>query len=274
MDDLIKREFNLWQESREEYLGLPYDKFKSDCPPLLYIGGNSLCDEHPRMLVVSLEPLHDRRTYGKQLEFLRANGPDSISRYRQWQLDFFSTFPKSIKPRQSTSYWSDIDALMSGWTGIDNRRPSFWDLLGECYVEIPLIPMHAGTHTPLSALPTEVRSQLRKLFRERLKKAISIFRPSAVLALGADCATETDSALIPANAHKVEVPLSPHQPGFGKVPCRYTRAILAYSAGTPPVVFGRGAPLSNWHRPNRNGIRELGLCMRTFWDADQRRHQQ
>ena len=70
MQSLILREFNRWKSTKSgsSYLGLPDARFSSDCPPMLCIGGKTLGNLAPRLLVVSLEPLRDERTFSQQLD--------------------------------------------------------------------------------------------------------------------------------------------------------------------------------------------------------------
>jgi hypothetical protein len=259
MQAILDREFARWSQAPDRYLELPADLFCMQCPPMLCIGGQSLEKERRGLLIVSLEPLKDPRTFEKQLNFIEHHGIES---YRQWQLSFFSVFPELIAPRSSTAYWGDMGALVRGWAGEPEAETPPWKVLSDTFIEVPLIPMHARTHTQLGVLPLAAQVAVRLLFRERLQRALDTFQPAALLALGVDAANETLAALQISETQGT-VSLLPYEPTFGRARARYERAIeIAVSPGASKLVFLRRAPITNWHRPNRAGIYAIGASLR------------
>ena len=124
--------------------------------------------------------------------------------------------------------------------------------------------MHAKTHTNLATLSPNIQHLLRSLFSERLNEAIKLYKPNAILALGADCEKETLNALNVVELGSV-VPLTNYNSRFGKVAGRYERPIKMFSPtdiSQGAAIFSRNAPFTNWHRPNRSGIYETGKCLR------------
>ncbi|MBS1808721.1 MAG: hypothetical protein JST84_11060 [Acidobacteria bacterium] len=275
MKEIILREFQAWQNIKGEhlYLDLPQEQFANDCPPMLCIGGAAVSMDQPRLIVISLEPLLDPKTYSQQLDYLSVSDIGADSRVITWQLDYFKVFPNLLAANKtSTHYWGDIHALVSGWchTQYDNSAIS-WQTLASSYVEVPLIPMHARSHTSFINLPANAQMKIRKLFVERLLWAFDKYRPTAVLALGADCELETLRALN-ISSTGIVVPITQYKPQYGRSAKRFEKEILAF-VRLPQIkegmVFVRRAPFTNWHRPNRLGIHEIGRCLRNYFDKFQ-----
>jgi hypothetical protein len=266
MIHLIEREFRNWQEASgagRQYLALPAASFEPSCPPMTCIGGADLrlgeC-----VVVVSLEPLLDGRTFSNQLAYLQPGAPGAEVRARAWQYEYFTIFPSTF-PRQPahTRYWNAISSLVHGWVGRTDSPFSDWMVLGATYVELPMIPMHARSHTAMALLPNPARIAVRRLFVERLHTAIRTFRPHTVIALGADCVAESRAALQPVGVPET-VNLSPHVPAFGKSVRRYQWPIECHRRITPEgmSLVCRSAPFTRWHLPSRAGIWEIGKCIR------------
>lgn len=268
MLDLIDREFRNWRETLgtgRPYLALPPTLFEPNCPPMTCIGGAAIQPD-TCILVVSLEPLLDRRTFPNQLAYLRLDASGAELRARAWQHEYFTVFPRTfLRQPAHTKYWNAVSSLIHGWLGCVDSRYADWAVIGMTYVELPLIPMHSREHTALAELPTGARNLVRELFGERLRAAIRTFRPRAVVALGADCVVESRAVLQPIVA-ATDVPLSPHLPAFGKSARRYQWPIEIHRRFTPGgmSLVCRSAPFTNWQLPSRAGIWEIGKCIRAY----------
>lgn len=89
--------------------------------------------------------------------------------------------------------------------------------------------------------------------------ALEMYGPSAIVALGADCVTETTSALGLSARPAQPVSLVPLDESFGRVRERYERTIeMIAPENEAPAVFLRRAPFRNWHRPTGIGVHAIG----------------
>lgn len=133
-----------------------------------------------------------------------------------------------------------------------------WSLLGDVMIEVPVIPMTAPTHTPVSNLSQPSQTAVSCSRGEWTWRWRCTGRPRSSLS-AADCVTETTSALGLSARPAQPVSLVPLDESFGRVRERYERTIeMIAPENEAPAVCLRRAPFTNWHRPTGIGVHAIG----------------
>ena len=263
---LVRREFAKWRDDQSDYLGLPYDleHYTRECPPLLFIGGKDINSEVPCLVVLSLEPLLNCRTFSAQKEFVLHDRSHDGSNYLSWQFDYFRKFPVITGALKLTPYWRTMTSLVCGWCKhqCDPANLASWDLLAANLIEIPLVPMHAKKHPK-----HELSKCAKTLLFERLAAVKKACSSIAILALGDDCVKVAQEAMGLASGG-TPVSLEDYQPTFGKTRRNYEREIKFLAPSHDhPAIYLRTAPFANGHQPSRFGIAAIGRSIRKHFES-------
>jgi hypothetical protein len=258
MDAIVEREWNKWDVARG-YLGIGAH-YSTNCPPLLFIGGDTVAPTARPLVVLSLEPLIDDRHFSQQCAFAAQSSQHS----RQWQLDYFNIFPTpAMAGPRPQAYWSAMFWLIAGWSSTaPSPPPAFsWEVLASHYLEIPFIPLHAESHSPASFRPA--LASLGTLATERVALVRERWPNAVFLALGAVSCDHVLPALLGpgAAASSVGMPArtAVSQASFG---AQLWKPVKRQILPSGEVFFSRRAPLAQGHQPKQAGIYELGRRLR------------